>query len=109
MWKCKKCNFKNSNSSLTCHGIGCNETKIYKEKEIKKMKEIENIKEYRAFCRHCEKEVTAVKAGRLKFKVVWKCNTCKRRFFGVGKAEEVKKDKLKETQLTLPDGTWDGQ
>jgi len=93
MWQCKICQYKNSNSSEKCHGENCTQIREKTEKELKKIKQEANIKEYRAFCRHCEKPVIAIKAGRLKFKVVWKCTLCKRRFFGVGKPEEIKKDK----------------
>lgn len=51
-------------------------------------------KEYKAFCPNCQRPVIVVKAGRLRMRVTWKCNSCHKRFWGVGKAEEVKEGAL---------------
>lgn len=90
MWICKECGFKNNNSSKRCHGNECKVERQFGAIELPKVLTVKKEKEYRAFCPKCGRPVVVVKSGRLKFRVIWRCNSCHGRFFGSGKAEEIK-------------------
>lgn len=105
MWQCKKCNFKNSNSSAKCHGGLCDgvrENDAF-EMPIAVMNENEDKSEtVRDYCPVCKKDEFFSKDSRKSFRWRWKCHGCKKLF-------HRKKDKKPKKQLTIPDDTWDGQ
>lgn len=75
MWKCKKCKTKNNNSSLKCHGPGCDGTKIksaVKPKEVKVETKPPKIKRIYDFCPACKKDTVSVET-RYKGKQAWRC------------------------------------
>lgn len=74
MWLCKKCNHKNSNSSLNCHGLNCDgkqETDHFESPTI----EIKNEKPKKRIYDYCpvhQKDVVFVES-RWHGKKVWRC------------------------------------
>ena len=95
MWQCKLCNFKNSNSSMNCHGQKCFgiretdaheiPTAVIKEKED----QLETVLDY---CPVCKKEQYFSKDSRKTFRWRWKCHGCKKLYHR--KKDKVKKKKV---------------
>ena len=79
MWKCKKCNHKNNNSSEKCHGLYCEakrEIDSYeKPVEIQKEKKIKQIYDY---CPACKKDMFFTET-RWKGSKAWSCESGKHR------------------------------
>lgn len=99
MWQCKKCNFKNSNSSEKCHGKQCMELRSNSGKHIEETIIKQKINKVRIdFCPICDTNRTFTQRT-----LGWKCGGC-------GKYFRIKKEKnAPKKQLTVPEDTWDGQ
>lgn len=80
MWECRKCNYKNNNSSKTCHGDKCNGMResdavaiplrlIPSKKKVKKLYD---------FCPACGKDMFFTPT-RWKGKKAWSCESGKHR------------------------------
>ena len=80
MWKCTKCNYKNNNSSLTCHGNNCDglkETDALKNpvQVTQRKKKVEKLYD---FCPACGKDMFFTPC-RWKGKKAWSCESGKHR------------------------------
>ena len=117
MWICKKCNYKNNNSSEKCHGHECDGIKaldgIIQLKEISKKERTFDITKHtiepyvRDYCQNCrEKTIFKFSRSRIsregkqgifsKRQLHYICLQCNRRSIMVGKSENVTKEELEE-------------
>ena len=82
MWICKKCNYKNNNSSEKCHGNECEEIKekdniIQTEKiSSKKKKEPKKVLD---FCVSCKKDMFFTPTTWKGKRGYWRCESGKHR------------------------------
>jgi hypothetical protein len=85
MWLCSNCGHKNNNSNLKCHGINCKAERNYAaiEQPIKVIKE-KGMKKVYDFCPKCHKD-TFWTPARFKGKQAWRCVSCKKVAFLIGK------------------------
>lgn len=74
MWECSKCNYKNSNSSLKCHGSNCKgiRTEAKENKEVKTIRKPKPIKRIYDFCPVHKKDVVLIET-KWKGKQAWRC------------------------------------
>ena len=101
MWQCQKCEYKNSNSSEKCHGMGCNEKRSYDfiKPVVKTVKGIIPIKKeidpfVRDFCQAC-KEKRIFKFSRMRGgQKHYVCLVCNRRSIQKGKSEKIPEEEL---------------
>ena len=77
MWECKKCDYKNSNSNLTCHGKDCDgrhdlDSKIKIEKHNEKKIKPKKINRIYDYCPVHKCDVV-LEQRRYKGKIAWEC------------------------------------
>lgn len=98
MWQCKKCNYKNSNSSEKCHGENCAGIRESDAHEVPiavinlQQDKIETIEDY---CPVCRKNQFFSKDSRKAFRWRWKCHGCHKLF----KHKKDKKNKPKNQTI----------
>ena len=93
MWICKKCNFKNTTSSLNCHGRECDGKRDINAVEIPKVIQNEdNIETVEDYCPVCKKDQFFSKDSKKMLRWRWKCHGCKKLF-------NRKKDKKPKVKL----------
>ncbi len=97
MWECKKCHFKNNNSSEKCHGVECEGTKSKNAK--KKPGEVQNEhvpERIYDFCLVCKKDVILIET-RHKGEKVFRCTNAVHRVQRViGKTKPIPHELLNQ-------------
>jgi len=85
MWECKNCGFKNGNSNLKCHGVNCKaERKADAIEQPYKVTKEHGMKKVFDYCNKCCKDTFWI-ATRYKGKKAWRCMSCQRTAFLIGK------------------------
>lgn len=103
MWECKICNFKNSNSSLNCHGAGCrgkrDEVAINIPKAVLNTKEsmVDTREDY---CPVCKKRSFFSKDKRKRFRLRYRCHGC-HKMFRFHKDKEIKPDLITPPEIEI--------
>jgi len=89
MWLCKNCGYKNNNASLKCHGVNCKAERehaaIEQPHSVTKQKEAKKVYD---FCPKCHKD-TFWDAARFKGKKAWRCTSCHKIAFLIGKPKPM--------------------
>ena len=94
MWQCKKCDYKNSNSSEKCHGLDCKAIRDSDAVEIPQAivnLEIDKMETIEDYCPKCMKKQFFSKDSRKTFRWRWRCHGCHKLF-------HHKKDKKKKME-----------
>lgn len=81
MWICKKCKYKNGNSSKTCHWIDCDGLKqdriiLKSEPKVIKIKPKKRVYDY---CEACKKDMFFTETKWKGKKGYWRCESGKHR------------------------------
>lgn len=85
MWECKRCHFKNNNSSHNCHGPSCKA--VVKKDAIELPQVLLKPEEEKVwdYCKVCLKDQWFSRF-RHKTKLRWRCHGCHRMFLKHGKS-----------------------